>query len=137
MNEKTNEKAVTPRPRPTRRIHRARSEPFPLGSFVMAHAISSTHQCFYSEACLSNGVGIHQDDQYEPPASLSETYLIAKAAHFLTRDSQAPERSSQPQQLSLPIEHGFANDHRVASAPKRTGERSKLMSHVLVSASES
>jgi hypothetical protein len=102
-----------------------------MGSFVMAHAISSTHQCFYSEACLSNGVGIHQDDQYEPPASLSETYLIAKAAHFLTRDSQAPERSSQPQQLSLPIEHGFANDHRVASAPKRTGERSKQMSHAL------
>lgn len=97
----------------------------------MAHAISSTHQCFYSEACLSNGVGIHQDDQHEPPASLSETYLIAKAAHFLTRDSQAPERSSQPQQLSLPIEHGFANDHRVASAPKRTGERSKQMSHAL------
>lgn len=97
----------------------------------MAHAISSTHQCFYSEACLSNGVGIHQDDQYEPPASLSETYLIAKAAHFLTRDSQAPERSSQPQQLSLPIEHGFANDHRVASAPKRTGERSKQVSHAL------
>ncbi|QNI89064.1 hypothetical protein SynROS8604_02435 [Synechococcus sp. ROS8604] len=31
----------------------------------------------------------------------------------------------------MPIEHGFANDHRVASAPKMTGERSKQMSHAL------
>ena len=128
--QKSNEKAVTPRPRPTRRIHRARFKPFPLGSFVMAHAICKTHQCLYSEAALSNGVGIPQDDQHDEPSSLSRTCQIATAARYQTRDSQAPEQSLQPQPLSLLTEHAFASDHPAASAPKRTGERSKQLSHL-------
>ena len=103
----------------------------------MAHAISHTHQCLYSAASLSNGVDIHQDDRHDESACLSETFQIATAVHCQTRDSQAPERSLPPQQLSLPTERDFANEHPVASAPKKTGERSKLMSYVLVSASES
>ena len=103
----------------------------------MAHAIHQTHQCLYSAASLSNGVGIHQDDQHDEHASLSMTCQTATAARFQTRDSQAPERSSQLQPLSLLTGRGFANDHRVANAPKRTGERSKQMSHLLFTVSES
>ena len=103
----------------------------------MAHAISLTHQCLYSAASLSNGVDIHQDDRHDEHASLSETCPIAGALRYQTRDNRAPERSLQPQQLSLQSEPGFANEHPVANAPKRTGERSQKMSHVLVSASES
>ena len=97
----------------------------------MAHAISQTHQCLNSAASISNGVGIHQDDRYEELASLSVTCQIATATRFQTRGSRAPERSSQPQRLSLLTGRDFANDHRVASAPKRTGERSKQISHAL------
>ena len=82
-------------------------------------------------------MGIHQDDRYEEPASLSVTCQIATATRFLTRGSQAPERSLQPQRLSLLTGRVFANAHRVASAPKRTGERSKQMSHLLFTVSES
>ena len=103
----------------------------------MAHAISQKHQCLYSAASLNNGVGIHQDDRYEQPASLSVTCQIAKGAHFLKRSNQAPERSWQPQLLSLLTGRGFATEHRVASVPKMNGERSKQISHAPFFVSES
>ncbi len=97
----------------------------------MAHAISQKHQYLCSAASLSNGVDIHQDDRHDEPAFLSETCRIATAARYQTRNSPAPEQSLPPQQLSLLTERGFANVYPVASAPKRTGERSKQLSHVL------
>ena len=63
----------------------------------MAHAINQKHPFLYSAAALSNGEGIRQDDRDAGRASLSETGQIATAAHYLTRDSQGPERSWQPQ----------------------------------------